>query len=53
MDRTTLIQKYNAQCWTIAFGTSDELRTAVLDLKLDNYMKKEDHCIFREKNKKE
>ena len=27
-----------------------KLRITVLDLKLDNYMKKEDHCIFREKN---
>ena len=32
--------------------TNRKLRTTVLDLKLDNYMKKEDHCIFREKNEK-
>ena len=27
-----------------------KLRTTVVDLKLDNYMNKEDHCIFRDKN---
>ena len=29
-----------------------KLRTTVVDLKLDNYVKKEDHCIFMDKNEK-